>query len=132
MAATVLQTPAAPAGPLALNVEVPQIAGLSSDTTCGGRAALVSQAFCLATTQAAVESTVTQMSEAFAQQGWLAADGRENLIVFVKRKPEGGCDSSQMVPSSDEPRQPAPPAPAYLALATTPVDICKAQAPVAQ
>lgn len=118
--------------PAALDVNIPQVQGLEADPTCGGRAALVSVAFCMSTTQAAAEGVVTQLSAAFAQQGWLAADGRENLVVYVKRKPDGGCDSFQMVAFAEDSRPAAPAAPAYLALATIPVDICKAQAPAAQ
>ena len=116
------QTPAAP-----LDVDIPQVANVTQDPTCGGREALATQAFCLMTTQVAAESVVTTFTEAFQAQGWIAADGRDNLVIYVKRKPEGGCTAFQMVAFADDRRPAAPGSPAYLALASIPGDICRSQ-----
>ena len=123
-AAAVLATQA-PAPPL--NVEIPELANVAPDPTCGGRAEMARLAFCLMTTQAAAETVVTAFTTAFQTQGWIAAGGGNNLVVYVKRKPEGGCDAFQMVAFTDEQRLPAPGAPAYLGLASIPGDICHAR-----
>ncbi len=127
VAAVLTQTPA-PAGPGApTNLEIPQLEGTSADPTCGGRPAVAQQAFCVSTTQAAMESVADQYNTAFAAQGWLAADGENNRIIYVKRKDEGGCLAFQLLAFADETRPPAPGAPGYFAFATSPGDICAAQ-----
>jgi hypothetical protein len=121
MAALIQTTQPAP-----LNVIVPEVNGVTADPTCGGREAIARQAFCIATTQASAETVVGTFTSAFEQQGWVAADGRENVIVYVKRKAEGGCDAFQLIAFAEYERAPAPAAPAYIALATIPGDICRA------
>lgn len=118
------QTPA-PA-PAPLNVEIPELERVTADPSCGGRTALAQQAFCVTTTQAGIGAVVDAYSAAFAQQGWLAAGGDDNLIVYVKRKPDGGCDGFQMMAFADETRVAAPGAPAWLAFATVPGNVCAA------
>lgn len=118
----------APAGPGApTNLEIPEIGGTVSDPTCGGRPAVAQQAFCVSTTQAAMQSVADQYNAAFAAQGWLAADGENNRIIYVKRKDEGGCLAFQLLAFADETRPAAPAAPGYLAFATIPGDICSTQ-----
>ena len=120
------------AAPTPLNVEIPELERVSADPTCGGKAALAQQAFCVTTTQAAVGAVVDAYSAAFSQQGWLAAGGDDNLIVYVKRKPDGGCDGFQMLAFADDTRLAAPGAPAWLAFATIPGNVCAAHAATAQ
>lgn len=120
------------ATPAPLNVEIPELERVSADPTCGGKAALAQQAFCVTTTQAAVGAVVDAYSAAFSQQGWLAAGGDDNLIVYVKRKPDGGCDGFQMLAFADDTRLAAPGAPAWLAFATIPGNVCAAHAATAQ
>jgi hypothetical protein len=119
----------APATPAPLQVEIPELPTATADSTCGGNPALAQQAFCVSTTQAAIEALVDAYSAAFSQQGWLPAGGGDNLVVYVKRRPAGGCDGFQMLAFADNTRQPAPGAPAWLAFATVPGDVCAAQAP---
>jgi hypothetical protein len=116
------------ATPAPLNVEIPELERVTTDPTCGGRPGLAAQgAFCVATTQAGIGAVVDAYSAAFAQQGWLAAGGDDNLIVYVKRKPEGGCEGFQMLAFADETRVAAPGAPAWLAFANIPGDVCAAR-----
>lgn len=120
---------AAPAAPQ-LNVQIPELERVTADPTCGGKAALVEQGvFCVTTTQAGIGAVVDAYSAAFSTQGWLPAGGSENLIIYVKRKPEGGCDGFQMLAFADETRVAAPAAPAWLAFASIPGDVCAAQPP---
>ena len=114
------------AAPAALQVEVPVVPGLTADPTCGGREGLNTIATCFATTQAAAEGAVDALHADFTNQGWLAADGQDNRIVYVKRKPDGGCDAFQLLAFAGANNVSAPAAPAYLALAAIPGDICAA------
>lgn len=114
------------AAPTALNVEIPELERVTADPTCGGKAALAQQAFCVTTTQAGIGAVVDAYSAAFSQQGWLPAGGSDNLVIYVKRKPEGGCDGFQMLAFADETRIAAPAAPAWLAFANIPGDVCAA------
>ncbi len=108
----------------ALNVELPNVAGTTADPTCGGLSELARIAFCVASTQAGMQAVADAYTSDFAQQGWLVGAGDENLIVYVRRREGGGCDAFQMRAFTDESRVPAPGAPAYLAFATIPGDIC--------
>ncbi len=107
-----------------LNVEVPTVEGVTSDPTCGGREAMAAIATCFATTQAAAEGVADTWNTAFMAQGWLPADGRENRVVYVRRKDGGGCDAVQLLAFAQNMRTPDPAAPAYLALANVPGDVC--------
>ena len=131
-AATLLAAPAiARQVPAPLQVEIPEVAAAASDPTCGGKPALAQQALCVSTTQAGIEALVDVYSAAFAQQGWLAAGGGENRVVYVKRRPAGGCDGFQMMAFADDTRPAAPAATAWLAFAAIPGDVCAAPAAAA-
>jgi hypothetical protein len=133
-AAVVFAAPALAQTPAPLNVELPPVQGVTADLTCGGKTAIAQQATCVATTQAGIADVVSTYTADFERQGWLAAGGGDNLIIYVKRKPDGGCDGFQMLAFADDTRVPAPGAPAWLALATIPGDVCArpaSQAPVA-
>jgi len=117
---------AAPTAPAPQTVELPQVAGATADPTCGGRAELARIAFCISSTQAGMQGVADAYSAAFTGQGWLVGAGDANLIVFVRRKEGGGCEAFQMQAFADETRTPGPGAPAYLAFATIPGDVCVA------
>jgi hypothetical protein len=117
---------AAPSVASPLNLEIPEVAGTASDPSCGGKGVLAQQAFCVATTQAAMQGVADQYDVAFRQQGWLAAAGGANLTVYVKRKETGGCTAFQLLAFADDTRPAAPAAPGYFAFATIPTDICAA------
>ena len=122
-------TPATPAGPAAPNdLVIPELQGTIADPTCGGRSSIAQQAFCVSTTQAAMEGIVDQYNSAFQQQGWVAAGGENNRIIYVKRKDGGGCLAFQLLAFADETRPAAPGAPGYFAFANIPGDICISQA----
>ena len=116
--------PAAAPAPTALQVELPLIENVTRDPTCGGRTALTQRALCVQTTQIAIGGVVEKYEQDFARQGWLPASGRENLVVYVKRQPDGGCDAFQLLAFTDETRTPAPAEPAWLAFAGIPGNIC--------
>jgi hypothetical protein len=122
----VLAQTAPPPAPPAQTVELPEVPGATADPTCGGRAELARIAFCISSTQAGMQSVADAYSAEFAKQGWLVGAGDANLIVYVRRKPAGGCEAFQMQAFANDDRVPAPGAPAYLAFATIPGDICAA------
>ena len=110
-----------------LDLDIPQVSGTAGDPTCGGRPGLAQQAFCVQTTQAAMQTVADQYDAAFQKQGWLAAGGENNLTVYVKRKDGGGCTGFQLLAFADESRAAAPGAPGYFAFATIPGDVCAAR-----
>jgi hypothetical protein len=112
----------------ALDVNIPAVEGLTADPTCGGRPALTQIATCFATTQAAAAGVADLWNAAFVSQGWVAAHGDENRVVYVRRREGGGCDAFQLAAFADDRQVSAPAAPAYLALGVIPGDICT-QAP---
>ena len=122
--AAILQTPPSPS---ALNVEIPTLEGAATDPTCGGKPAVAQQAFCVVTTQAAMQSIADQYDAAFRAQGWLAAGGGNNLTVYVRRKDSGGCTAFQLLAFADEALAPGPATPGYFAFASIPGDVCAGQ-----
>lgn len=127
-AAALLATPVlAQTAPAPLQVEIPELPTAVSDPTCGGRIGIAQQAMCVMTTQGAIGGLVDAYSEAFRLQNWLAAGGEENRVIYVRRRPGGGCDGFQMLAFADDSRVPGPGEAAWLAFATIPGDVCAAQ-----
>lgn len=124
LAAVSLPQAAPQAAPAALNVDLPDLPGTLADPTCGGKPALAQQAFCVVTTQAAMQAQADQYNAAFNGQGWQAADGRPNVTYYVRRREGGGCDAFQMLAFADDSRPAAPGAAGYFAFAAIPGDIC--------
>ena len=106
--------------PVPLQVEIPELPTATADPGCGGKPAMAQRAFCVSTTQAGIGALVDAYSEAFSLQGWQAGGGSENLIVYLRPRPTEGCDGFQMLAFSDDGREAAPAAPAYLAFAAIP------------
>lgn len=119
--------PTPTATPAPLDLQIPEVTGTASDPTCGGRVTLATQAFCIATTQAAMEGVVDQYDAAFREQGWNVAAGEANRIIYVRRREGGGCTAFQLMAFADDSRPRAPAAPGFFAFATIPGDICAAQ-----
>lgn len=115
----------------ALDVQIPELPGTTADPTCGGKPAMAQQAFCVATTMAAMQGQADQYDAAFKSQGWIAADGGANLTVYVRRREGGGCDGFQQLAFADDARAIAPAAPAWFAFAAIPGDVCSAAPPAA-
>lgn len=111
----------------ALPVVLPTVANTQADATCGGRTAMVAIATCVVTTQGAAEAAMEAYNADFERQGWLAADGRDNRIVYVRRKEGGGCDAFQVLAYAGQ-NTADPAGPAYLAFAAVPGDVCAAPA----
>jgi len=106
-----------------LPVTLPTIADTQADATCGAHPAMAAIATCVATTQAQAEAAMEAYHADFEHQGWLAADGAGNRVVYVRRKDGGGCDAFQVLAFAAQ-QSPDPAGPAYLAFATVPGDVC--------
>ncbi|WP_054112001.1 hypothetical protein [Brevundimonas sp. AAP58] len=109
------------------DVLIPPVSGVAQDPTCGGRAQLATTATCFVTTQAAISGVIDTWTADFANQQWLAAGGGDNRVVYIRRRDGGGCDGFQIMAFADGDVA-APAAPAYIAMAAIPGDVCAAAA----
>jgi hypothetical protein len=98
--------------------------GAARAPDCGGKPELARIAFCVT----APVNTMNALGEAYmarlGEMGWLSADGRDNLVVFVRRRDGGGCDGLQMLAFYDETQAVTDQTPGYFALTTIPGDVC--------
>ncbi|MNI18948.1 hypothetical protein D3C73_723690 [compost metagenome] len=120
--APVQTAPTLPPGPAATGIPVLPPATESAD--CGGL--LRSPAFCVTARLDQVGALAEAYEAQLGAQGWLAADGDDNRIIFVKRRDGGGCDGLQMVAFYDETKPAEATAPGFLGFATIPGDVCAA------
>lgn len=120
------QTPTTqPAVPAPMDIPILANAQVSAD--CGNLYQMAGRAYCLTAPLAGIATLADTYSEYFREQGWLAAAGEENRVVFVKRREGGGCDGLQMVAFYDTSRPAGPEAAGYLGFATIPGNVCAAQ-----
>ena len=125
-AASVAPT-AQPQGSPATDMPVLGAAQVSPD--CGDLHGLNGKAFCVTAPLASVGALAETYISTLETQGWLVASGESNRVVFVKRRPEGGCSGMQMVAFYDTARPAVPETAGYLGFATIPGDICTNGAP---
>ncbi len=107
-------------------VEAPILPGAELEAGCGGLYDLAGKAFCVTAPLASIGALAEAYIAHFETQGWIAAGGDDNRVVFVKRREAGGCDGMQVQAFYDPNRPAAPEAPGYLAMATIPGDVCAA------
>jgi hypothetical protein len=106
--------------------------GATRAPDCGGRAELARIAFCVT----APIGTMNALGEAYVaklgETGWLAADGSDNRVVFVRRRDGGGCDGLQMLAFYNEDQPVDETTPGFFALTTIPGDVCASASAPAQ
>ena len=120
------QTPTAqPALPAPM--DIPVLANAQVSTDCGNLYQMAGRAYCLTAPLVGIGTLADTYGEHFRSQGWLAAAGEENRVVFVKRRDGGGCDGLQMVAFYDTSRPAGPEAAGYLGFATIPGNVCAAE-----
>ena len=107
-------------------IEAPVLTGATLDATCGNLYDMAGKAFCVTAPLAAIGTLAEAYIAHFESQGWIAAAGDENRVVFVKRRDGGGCDGMQVQAFYDPNRPAGPEVPGYLAMATIPGDVCAA------
>jgi hypothetical protein len=96
---------------------------------------LASSAYCLSADLTAIGGLAEQYITVLEGQGWLAADGDDNRVIFVRRNDSGTCDGLQMMAFYDESRPVSPTTVGYLGFAVIPGNICvaaPAQGPASQ
>ncbi|WP_428150740.1 hypothetical protein [Brevundimonas sp.] len=107
-------------------IEAPVLPGAAVDATCGNLYGLAGKAFCVTAPLASIGGIAEAYVAHFEGEGWIAAGGDDNRVVFVKRRDSGGCDGMQLQAFYDISRPAAPEAPGYIAMATIPGDVCAA------
>lgn len=120
--APVQAAPAIPPGPAATGMPVLPPATEAAD--CGGL--LRSPAFCVTAQLDQIGALADAYTERLSTLNWLAADGDDNRVIFVRRRDGGGCDGLQMVAFYDVSKPAEATAPGYLGFAVIPGDVCAA------
>ena len=125
-AAVLFSGPAMAQAPLP---DVPILAGATSTPDCGNLYGLAGKAFCVSAPLAGISALADAYVAELEGQGWLAAGGDANRVVFVKRREGGGCDGLQMQAFYDTSRPAGPEATGYLGFGTIPGDVCASGEP---
>ncbi len=126
----VAQTPTTQPAPAA-SLDVPILGNATVSTDCGNLYQMTGPVSCLTAPLAGIGTLADLYSDHFKSQGWLAAGGEENRVVFVKRREGGGCDGLQMVAFYDTSRPAGLQVPGYLGFATIPGNVCASETPAA-
>ncbi|PZU61930.1 MAG: hypothetical protein DI552_01550 [Brevundimonas sp.] len=121
------QSPPAEAQPTAADLVLP---GATAAPDCGPRPELSNIAFCVTAPLSAIGGLGDAYFARFQALGWLAADGDDNRVIFIRRREAGGCDGLQMLAFYDQDKPTTGTEPGYLAFAAVPGDVC-ASAPSA-
>ena len=120
---------AAPAMAQGALPDVPVLAGATATPDCGNLYGLAGKAFCVSAPLAGISALADVYVAELESQGWLAAGGDANRVVFVKRREGGGCDGLQMQAFYDTSRPAGPTATGYLGFGVIPGDVCAADQP---
>ena len=126
MAAVLAVLPMTAVAQTGVPVEAPVLDGAAVDATCGNLYGLAGHAFCVTAPLASVGALAEAYIAHFESQGWIAAGGDDNRVVFVKRREGGGCDGMQIQAFYDPNRPAGPEVPGYIGMATIPGDVCAA------
>ncbi|MFC5346134.1 hypothetical protein ACETK8_04380 [Brevundimonas staleyi] len=105
-------------------IEAPVLAGATLDPACGNLYNMAGKAFCVTAPLAAIGGIAEAYITHFESEGWIAAGGDDNRVVFVKRRDGGGCDGMQMQAFYDTNRPAGPDVPGYIGMATIPGNVC--------
>jgi len=107
------------------------ILGVAQPSPDCGNLAISGRAFCVTAPLASIDALAGAYDAHFTSQGWIAADGAANRVVFVRRRDGGGCDGLQMVAFYDTAKPATADAPGYLGFATVPGNVCASETPAA-
>lgn len=122
------QAPAAapaPTGPQGQPwTEAPVLTGATAAPDCGNLHNLAGRAFCVTAPLGQMEALAEAYVASLQGMGWIAADGDNNRVVFIKRTGDGVCDGMQMIAFYDTSKPAVPEAPAWLGFATIPGNVC--------
>lgn len=123
-AAACLSAGAAAAQDAAAEVGLPLVEGMAFDDTCGPRPQYQGKAMCVRGALASIGPVAETYIGHFKGQGWQVVDGRENGVIFARRRLEGGCDGLELAAYYDENRPVGPATQAWIAFAPLPGDVC--------
>ena len=122
------------AGSAAAQTTAPEslvLPGATPAPDCGNLYGLAGKAFCVSAPLAAIGTLADAYVTEFESQGWLAAGGDDNRVVFVRRRDGGGCDGLQMQAFYDTSKPVDETSVGYLGFGPIPGDVCAAQTPPA-
>lgn len=121
------EAPAAP--PVMTSTEAMVLPGATLAPDCGNLYGLAGRAFCVSAALAAIGTLADAYIATLEANGWIAADGDDNRVVFVRRREGGGCDGLQMQAFYDTLRPVGPDSIGYLGFGVIPGDVCADQPP---
>lgn len=98
---------------------------------CGNLYGLAGRAFCVSAPLASIGALAEAYVADLQTKDWLPAGGDDNRVVFVRRRPGGGCDGLQMQAFYDTSRPTSAESIGYLGFGPIPGDVCAAQQPAA-
>ena len=115
----------APTGPQGQPwTEAPVLTGATVAPDCGNLHNLAGRAFCVTAPLGQMEGLADAYVASLQGMGWMAVDGDNNRVVFIKRTGDGVCDGIQMIAFYDTAKPAVPESPAWLGFATIPGNIC--------
>jgi len=114
------------AAPVVADPGLPLLDGVQAAPDCGALYDLAGKAFCVTAPLSGMEAAGKAYIAHLEGEGWLAADGNDRRVVFVKRREGGGCDALQMLAYYDRSLPDEATTPGYLAFSTIPGDACAA------
>jgi hypothetical protein len=131
LAAPAMAQEAPPPPPVMSATEAMVLPGATLAPDCGDLYGLAGRAFCVSATLAAIGALADAYIDTLEANGWIAADGDDNRVVFVRRREGGGCDGLQMQAFYDTSRPAGPESIGYLGFGVIPGDICSDAPPPA-
>lgn len=105
-------------------VDLPLVAGMEFDDSCGPRPQYQGKAVCVRGNLASIEPAAGAYIGHFTGQGWQVVGGEANGVIFARKRADDGCDGLEMVAYYDESRPVAPATLAWLAFAPIPGNVC--------
>ncbi|MDI6624570.1 MAG: hypothetical protein QME55_07555 [Brevundimonas sp.] len=120
------------AGPAPAQTSTPEtliLPGATPAPDCGNLYGMAGKAFCVSAPLPGISALADAYVAELEAQGWLAAGGDANRVVFVRRREGGGCDGLQMQAFYDTSRPAGPEAVGYLGFGVIPGDLCASGQP---
>ncbi|MES2833166.1 MAG: hypothetical protein V4707_00505 [Pseudomonadota bacterium] len=107
---------------------MPLAQGVTAAPDCGG-VVLAHPAVCLQTTLVNLQPVFDAYADFLEAKGWISVSTIENGLLLARPRDGGGCDGLQYIAFTAPDQARTPTAPAYLAFAPVPGDICPTAAP---
>lgn len=105
---------------------MPLAQGVSAAPDCGG-VVMATPAVCVQTTLVNLQPVFDAYADFLTANGWISVSAIENGLIMARPREGGGCDGLQFIAFTAPDQARVPTAPAYLAFAPVPGDICPAR-----